>query len=115
MVKKYNILFTTNAKLNANLTTKMWVSRTTMFLQESLKKFILAKYINNQLSTLSEKELRQAAFDSHPRAYTKGSLTMVILTAFEKKVRPKNLNFKHTPLFIAKNSPVRRRTTFKHT
>ena len=81
--KKYNILFTTNAKLNANPTTKMWVRKTTIFLQESLKKFILTKYINNQLSTLSERELRQAAFDSHPRAYTKGGLTIVLLTAPE--------------------------------
>jgi len=35
------------------------------------------------------------------------------LTFFEKKVRPKNLNFHSMCNYIiAKNSPVRRRTTF---
>lgn len=82
--KKYNILFSQNAKLKSNPTTASWVWKTGVLLQEYLRDYILNKYKNGELKRLIEadmieNELREAAFKSHPIAYTKGGLTMVIL------------------------------------
>jgi len=57
------------------------VRKTTILLQTYLRQFIVDRYRAGSLASLTERELRKAAFDSHPRAYTKGGLTLVILIA----------------------------------
>ena len=79
--KKYNIPFTTNRKLQSDPVVREWVRRTTITLQEMLRDVIVAQYRAGKLAQLSEAELRQAAFDSHPIAYTQGELTLVVITA----------------------------------
>lgn len=81
--KRYNVLFTTNQTLMANNTTRTWVWRTTIFLQEALVTFILGRFRAGTLARLTEPELRAAAFASHPHAYTQGGLALVALTAPE--------------------------------
>lgn len=81
--KRYNILFTTNRTLNANPVARRWVWRTTILLQEALIDFIVRRYRAGTLAQLTEAELRAAAFDSHPQAYTEGGLAIVVATAPE--------------------------------
>jgi len=81
--KFYNIAFSGNQKLMANDSTKKWVWRTTILLQEALRDYIVKSILDCSLATLTEAKLRQAAFDSHPRAYDRGGLAMVILIAPE--------------------------------
>lgn len=77
--KKYCELFSQDEKLNANAAGAAWVRRTLTLLQEALKDFILQRYRERKLAKLTEAEFRQAAFDSHPKAYTDGGLTMVAM------------------------------------
>ena len=77
--KKYCQLFWHSHDLNNNLTGARWVHRTLLLLQTELMEFILARYKSGTLDKLTEAELRAAAFESHPKAYTEGGLTMVIL------------------------------------
>lgn len=77
--KKYCQLFYNDSILQDNPAGEEWVERTLLFLQEALRSFILARYTHGTLATLTERELRDAAFASHPKAYTKGGLTMVVL------------------------------------
>jgi hypothetical protein len=77
--KKYCVLFSSDERLAADLAGRSWIRRTLILLQVSLKDFILARYKKGTLKTLTEPELRKAAFDSHPRAYTEGGLTMVVM------------------------------------
>ncbi len=75
--KKYNVLFTENKKLNANATTRQWVWKTTIKLQEAIRDFVV-----NCVRTgrgITERELKHAAFSSHPQAYSKGGLATVVL------------------------------------
>lgn len=81
--KFYNIAFTRNAKLQANPTTKKWVWKTTITLQEQLRDLVVSRLRAGTLHTLTEPELRRAAFAGHPAAYQRGGLSMVILTAPE--------------------------------
>lgn len=81
--KKYAMLFTSNRTLAANPVTKEWVQRTCTLLQEELAAFIVARYQAGTLARLTEPELRRAAFDSHPRAYTEGGLATVAAVAPE--------------------------------
>lgn len=81
--KKYNIAFSSNSKLQADPVVKNWVWRTTIILQELLRDFIVNRYRAGNLATLTEAELRQAAFDSHPKAYTEGGLTLVAIVSPE--------------------------------
>jgi hypothetical protein len=81
--KRYNILFTTNRTLMANPTARRWVWRTTILLQEALANFIVRHYRAGTLAQLTEAELRAAAFESHPQAYTDGGLAIVAATAPE--------------------------------
>jgi len=81
--KFYNIAFTTNPKLMANPTTQQWIWRTTILLQEALRDYIVARIRDGSLPSLTEPQLRQAAFDSHPRAYDQGGLATVVLVAPE--------------------------------
>jgi hypothetical protein len=77
--KKYCVLFSTDTLLSRDPTTRAWVSRTTIFLQTYLRLYIVKRYEQGTLGTMTEKELRDAAFQSHPRAYTQGGLTLVVL------------------------------------
>jgi hypothetical protein len=77
--KKYCQLFYNDSVLQDNPAAEEWVERTLLLLQEELRAFILARYTHGKLATLTERELRDAAFASHPKAYTKGGLTMVVL------------------------------------
>jgi hypothetical protein len=81
--KFYNILFTSNQRLQANATSQQWVWRTTIRLQEALRDYVVGRIHNCTLPSLSEAELRRAAFNSHPAAYDRGGLAMVVLTAPE--------------------------------
>ena len=81
--KFYNVLFTTNPKLDSNAQARQWVWQTTIFLQEALRDFAVSTVRDGSIRTLTEARLRQAAFDSHPSAYDRGGLAMVALTAPE--------------------------------
>lgn len=81
--KFYNIAFSTNEKLMANPTAKQWVWRTTVLLQEALRDYVVSKVRDCAISSSTEPQLRQAAFGSHPRAYDRGGLATVALTAPE--------------------------------
>ena len=81
--KFYNIAFSTNATLMANPTAKQWVWRTTVLLQEALRDYVISKVRDCSISSLTEPQLRRAAFDSHPRAYDSGGLATVALTSPE--------------------------------
>lgn len=81
--KFYNIAFSNNQRLQANPTTKEWVRRTTILLQEAVRDYLIGKIRDCSLPGLTESQLRQAAFDSHPQAYDRGSLAKVALVAPE--------------------------------
>jgi hypothetical protein len=77
--KKYCVLFSGDARLAADPSGRMWIRRTLLLLQVALRDFILDRYRKGTLATLTEPELRKAAFDSHPRAYTEAGLSMVVM------------------------------------
>ena len=79
--KKYCVLFNSNEKLQANPITKRWVWKTTILLQEPLRDYVVAQFRQGTLAALREAQLRQYAFDSHPFAYTRGGLTLVVMVA----------------------------------
>lgn len=81
--KFYNIAFTHNQNLNADPIAKKWVWRTTILLQEAIRDYIVKRIRDCSITTLSEPQLRQAAFLSHPRAYDRGGLASVVLLAPE--------------------------------
>src|SRR6266852_656117 len=81
--KFYNVAFTSNQKLMANASTKQWVWRAGIRLQEALLYFLVGRVRDCTLPSLTEPELRQAAFDSHPGAYDQGGLATVVLVAPE--------------------------------
>jgi hypothetical protein len=81
--KFYNIAFTTNKKLMANPTTKEWVWKTTILLQEALRDNIVHWARRGVLPQVTEPDVRNAAFKSHPTAYTRGGLATVVLAAPE--------------------------------
>jgi hypothetical protein len=81
--KFYNLAFTGNQKLMSNPQTKDWVWKTTILLQEALRDFVVACVKNGSIVSLTEAQLRKAAFDSHPKAYAEGGLALVTMTAPE--------------------------------
>lgn len=81
--KFYNIAFTTNEALMANPTTARWVWKTTILLQEALRDYIVRSIHEKFLHLITERSLRQAAFNSHPLAYDSGGLGKVVLVAPE--------------------------------
>ncbi|HEY6946104.1 MAG TPA: hypothetical protein VI431_13260 [Candidatus Acidoferrum sp.] len=102
--KFYCVAFNSNEKLMANPATHDWVARTTVRLQESLRDYIVQRFKQGTLGKMTEAELRKAAFDSHPAAYTDGGLATVTLAAPElieviasipgKEFSPFSQNFK---------------------
>ncbi|RMH10689.1 MAG: hypothetical protein D6695_10975 [Planctomycetota bacterium] len=81
--KYYCQAFWTNEKLRRNTTTRAWVWRTMIALQESLRDFLVRQYAAGRLARISEAEVRAAAFASHASAYDRGGLTLVALIAPE--------------------------------
>lgn len=81
--KYYCIAFNTNPHLQANLTTRDWVRKTTLALQVPLRDLIVQKFIDKTLNSITEPEFRAFAFNAHPRAYTNGGLTLVTMAAPE--------------------------------
>lgn len=77
--KKYCVLFNGNDTLSRDPRAKAWVHRTTVLLQTYLSEYIVERYQKGTLGSITEKELRDAAFASHPRAYTRGGLTLLIM------------------------------------
>jgi len=81
--KFYCIAFNSNEKLMADAETKAWVWNTTILLQTALRDYVLSRQRAGTLNKITEPELRDAAFASHAKAYTKGDLTKVALAAPE--------------------------------
>lgn len=77
--KYYNILFNQNEALSSNTDARKWVEETTVKLQEALTEYIAKRFASGTLGGIAERELREAAFDSHPKAYTDGGLPTVVL------------------------------------
>jgi hypothetical protein len=77
--KKYCVLFNGDAAINRDPQGKAWIRRTTILLQTALRGFIVKRYQEGTLGQLTEPELRDAAFASHPLAYTQGGLTLVVM------------------------------------
>jgi hypothetical protein len=88
--KRYNILFTTDSRLMSNMYVRQWVWRTTIRLQEDLRDYIIQAYkdglqypsSNTYLTPARfKRDLKEAAFNSHAKAYVSGGLTIVALLA----------------------------------
>jgi hypothetical protein len=77
--KKYCVLFNTNDTLSRDARAKAWVHRTTILLQTYLSQYIVERYQKGTLASVAEKALREAAFASHPLAYTRGGLTLIVM------------------------------------
>jgi hypothetical protein len=81
--KFYNLAFSGNQKLMADAKARDWVWRTTILLQEALRDYVVQRVKDGTLARITEAELRQAAFESHPAAYDSGGLAMLALVAPE--------------------------------
>lgn len=110
--KYYCVAFNSNEKLRANPQTADWIRRTTIVLQEALRDFIMMRFKAGTLPQLTEKEFRDYAFASHPKAYDSGGLAMVALVATEllpviasipgKEFDPRSVNFGPTVTQVLK-------------
>lgn len=110
--KKYNIAFTTDASLNdpSRWVSAKWVRETTVNLQLPLIALIVARIKAGTLASLDEKTLRQAAFESHPKAYLDAGLVDVasyevesiprILLIPYAEFNPTNPSFKATVMQV---------------
>ena len=81
--KAYNVAFSSNPLLKARPVTRKWVWRTTILLQEALRDYVVERVRAGTLGSLTEPELREAAFESHARAYDSAGLARVVLVAPE--------------------------------
>ncbi len=81
--KAYNVAFNSNPLLRMRSVTRKWVRRTTILLQEALRDYVVERLRAGTLGSLTEPELRKAAFESHARAYDSAGLARVILVAPE--------------------------------
>lgn len=81
--KAYNKAFMENEALMADDTTRAWIEQTGTALQEAITDYIVQRYEAGTLEQLTEPELREFAFDSHPKAYVESGLTNVVLDAPE--------------------------------
>lgn len=79
--KYYNIKFSTDEALLRDATGKQWMWKTLIYLQELLRDYIVAQFKMGKLAGVTEKALRDAAFESHPKAYTDAGLAMVALAS----------------------------------
>ena len=111
--KKYNILFTSDPSLRTDIYVQQWVWKTTIKLQEELKNFIVKAYRDRRLYPMDKnywtplilkERLKDAAFNSHSKAYVSGGLTIVaivspdmiqhIVSIPRKEFSPLSSNFK---------------------
>lgn len=81
--KFYNVAFSTNRRLMANSVTRRWVWRTSILLEEALRDYVVGRVRAGSLSSLTEPQLRRAAFGMHAQAYDRGGLATVIMAAPE--------------------------------
>lgn len=81
--KAYNVAFNSNPLLRMRSVTRKWVWRTTILLQEALRDYVVERVRAGTIGSLTEPELRQAAFESHARAYDSAGLARVVLIAPE--------------------------------
>ncbi|MBF2053521.1 MAG: hypothetical protein IGS03_08660 [Candidatus Sericytochromatia bacterium] len=81
--KEYNRAFINHDTLMENDVTRGWIENTGRILQRELTDFLVERYEQGTLGEMSEAELREFAFDSHPSAYTEAGLTDVVLNAPE--------------------------------
>lgn len=77
--KKYCQLFYGDPILRRDPAGAQWVQRTLRLLQDELHKYILERFRAGTLGTITADQLRDAAFDSHPKAYTQAGLSMIVL------------------------------------
>jgi hypothetical protein len=80
---KYCHLFYENRTLKRDPAGARWIQRTLLFLQMELHLYIIRRFKEGTLGRITAEELRTAAFNSHPKAYTEGGLTLVVLIAPE--------------------------------
>ena len=81
--KFYNIAFSRSEKLNANPVTKEWVWKTAIRLQEALRDYVVGRVRNCTIGSITEPDVREAAFASHSAAYDKAGLGLVTMVAPE--------------------------------
>ena len=81
--KAYNLAFNGNPLLRMRSVTRKWVWRTTILLQEALRDYVVERVRARTIRSLTEPELRSAAFESHARAYDSAGLARVALVAPE--------------------------------
>ena len=88
--KRYNILFTSDHRLRTDVNVQQWVWKTTIKLQEELRDFIVQAYRGGNLYPQSKNfwpseelktNLKEAAFNSHSKAYVNGGLTVVAMAS----------------------------------
>lgn len=77
--KFYNLAFTGSPTLMADSLTRDWVGRTTVILQEAIRDYVVERVRAGTIGSLTEEELREAAFDSHPIAYTQAGLDRIMM------------------------------------
>lgn len=80
---KYCKLFYTDRVLNGSAVGAKWVRRTLLLLQTELNDAIIGLFKAGALAKISSEQFTELAFDSHPRAYTGGGLSLVTLLAPE--------------------------------
>ncbi|MCG5051839.1 MAG: hypothetical protein KA712_02670 [Myxococcales bacterium] len=78
---KYCKLFYSDRVLNESPVGKRWVRRTLLLLQTEIADVIQNRFRAGTLARLGMEEFTELAFDSHPRAYTRGGLSLVGLLA----------------------------------
>jgi hypothetical protein len=81
--KYYNIAFTQNERLMNDTTASQWIQKTTILLQEAIRDFLVERFKKMTLHSVTIEELRDAAFDSHPRCYDEAGLKYVLLLSPE--------------------------------
>lgn len=79
--KFYNRAFTTHQALNRDPVTRRWVRKTSVLLQTELRDYVVGRVRNGTLGSLTERDLRRAAFRSHAKAYDRAGLARVAFVA----------------------------------
>jgi hypothetical protein len=78
--KFYNIKFSQSAPLQRNTSTRKWLESTTVCLQKALIELCARRFRAGTLGKMTEKELREVAFESHVSCYIGSGLPLVLMT-----------------------------------
>lgn len=78
--KYYNIQFTRSEPLQEVASTRTWLEGTTVCLQDALIQLAVNRFRAGRLGSLTEPELREAAFGSHVSCYIGSGLSLVLMT-----------------------------------